>query len=65
MREKHLVLNLTLHKQDNTCENVTVELSKDELDEFIDKLERAKKVCNTIFLFFLFSFNNVISSKDC
>ena len=54
MKEAHLVLNLTLHKQDGTSEDIILELSKDELDHFINTLEKAQKV---ILISFYFSFN--------
>ena len=53
MKEAHLVLNLTLHKQDGTSEDIILELSKDELDHFINTLERAQKVTNNDFLFLI------------
>ena len=44
MKESHLVLNLLVHKQDNSTENVLVELTRDELDHLISTLEKAQQV---------------------
>ena len=62
MKEAHLVLNLTLHKQDGTSEDIILELSKDELDHFINTLEKAQKV---ILLFIFHSILILISIVDC
>ena len=44
MKEAHLVLTLQVHRQDNTVQNILLELSKDELDHLIGSLEKAQRV---------------------
>jgi hypothetical protein len=44
MREPHLNLSLTLVKQDNTVEEVLLELTRDELDTLLASLSKTVQV---------------------